>query len=87
MTITDFFDSALTSRCTSHARITDVDDFHDPELVWPQAANTWTMTAPFTTISGLDHLEGETVSILADGNVVTPQAVLNGSVTLATACN
>lgn len=37
------------------------------------------------TFSGLDHLEGETVKILGDGAVFTPQVVANGSVTLDTA--
>jgi hypothetical protein len=34
------------------------------------------------TITGLDHLEGKTVAILADGNVLTQQVVLSGSLTL-----
>ena len=34
------------------------------------------------TVSGLDHLEGKTVSILADGSVDTPQEVVDGSITL-----
>lgn len=39
--------------------------------------------APITTISsGLDHLEGETVSILADGAVFTQQVVTGGEITL-----
>jgi len=33
--------------------------------------------------SGLDHLEGSTVSILADGYTVPDQVVVNGSITLA----
>jgi hypothetical protein len=33
-------------------------------------------------ISGLDHLNGETVSALADGNVITGLTVTNGTVTL-----
>jgi hypothetical protein len=48
-------------------------------------ANTdpnWTISTPFTTFIGLDHLEGQTVSILADGSVVTPQVVTNGSIIL-----
>lgn len=45
-------------------------------------AGTWTLTAPFTTFSGLYHLEGQTVSINADGSCVTPQVVTNGSITL-----
>jgi len=40
---------------------------------------------PATTISGLDHLAGRTVSILADGAVVPNQAVTSeGKITLAT---
>lgn len=42
---------------------------------------------PATTIPGLDHLEGETVSILADGLVVDNQVVAGGQITLATAAS
>lgn len=38
--------------------------------------------APATTISGLDHLEGKTVSILADGAVHPQRTVTGGAVTL-----
>mgnify|MGYP003345655058 FL=1 len=34
------------------------------------------------TISGLEHLEGETVNALADGNVVEDLTVTNGEITL-----
>ena len=37
---------------------------------------------PITTVSGLDHLEGASVTILADGNVMPSQLVSNGSITL-----
>lgn len=37
---------------------------------------------PATIISGLDHLEGKTVSILADGNVHPQRVVVGGSITL-----
>lgn len=37
---------------------------------------------PVSHFSGLDHLEGKTVSILADGNVVPSQVVTNGMITL-----
>lgn len=43
--------------------------------------------APATTISGLWHLEGKTVSALADGAVVTGKTVTNGSITLPTAAS
>ncbi len=36
-----------------------------------------------TTFSGLDHLEGETVSILGDGAVFPEQVVTDGSITIA----
>jgi hypothetical protein len=38
-----------------------------------------------TTVSGLDHLEGETVSIFADGSVLPQQVVTSGEVTLSVA--
>lgn len=44
------------------------------------AAGTWLMTA--TTISGLSHLEGETVKIVADGGTVADAVVTAGSITL-----
>jgi hypothetical protein len=39
--------------------------------------------SPTTTISGLEHLEGETVKVMADGKSHPDLTVLNGSVTLA----
>ena len=50
--------------------------------IWPAAAGSWSMTVPVTTVTGLDHLNGQTVSILADGNVQPQQVVSNGAVTL-----
>lgn len=35
-----------------------------------------------TTVENLDHLNGETVTILADGNVLPTQVVSNGSITI-----
>ena len=35
-----------------------------------------------TTISGLDHLEGQTVSVLADGSTHPDKTVSSGSITL-----
>lgn len=42
---------------------------------------------PNDTISGLDHLEGETVSICGDGSVYADQVVASGAVTLAQECS
>ena len=40
-----------------------------------------------TTISGLWHLEGKAVAVLADGSTVSGLTVTNGSITLATAAS
>lgn len=40
-----------------------------------------------TTFTGLDHLEGETVSILANGSVLPQQTVTSGAITLSTAAS
>lgn len=55
----------------------------DPNnLPEPALSGSWSVSTPITTISGLNHLEGLTVSILADGSVVPNQTVINGSITL-----
>lgn len=49
------------------------------------ASGSWTLDAAVTSISNLWHLEGETVSILADGNVLTQKVVTGGGIVLDTA--
>ena len=44
-------------------------------------------STPATTISGLDHLEGEAVSVLADGFVVDGLTVATGQITLPNAAS
>ena len=48
----------------------------------PVAAGAWTMTAPVSSVGGLSYLNGLSVSILADGNVVPAQVVEGGTITL-----
>jgi len=63
--VTTFTDSThLTANV-----INELDD------VWPALSGAWSMTAPVTTVTGLDHLLGQTVSILADGSVEPQQVV------------
>lgn len=38
--------------------------------------------APTATVTGLDHLEGKTVQVFADGLVQTPKVVIGGAITL-----
>jgi hypothetical protein len=48
----------------------------------PSVNGEWTMDAPVSSVSGLWHLEGQTVQILADGNQQDDQVVVNGRITL-----
>jgi hypothetical protein len=54
----------------------------DLTSAWPATSGNWSVTTPVQTVSGLSHLNGQTVSILADGNVAPQQVVKNGSITL-----
>jgi hypothetical protein len=53
----------------------------------PATQGNWSITPQFTTFYGLDYLEGQTVSILADGGVVEPQVVANGQIALVNAAS
>lgn len=48
-----------------------VDIKHPLNSVFPAISGAWSCTAPVQTITGLDHLLGQSVVALADGNVVT----------------
>lgn len=83
-TITGFTSSSQVTGTTTQpmTAITPDDPANTP---FPAASGSWTLWQPFTTFSGLDHLEGQTISALADGVVVTGLVVTNGSVTLPSA--
>ena len=51
--------------------------------IFPQAPGTWSFDEPVNEITGLWHLEGETVSVLGDGNVLPEQVVVDGTITLS----
>ena len=53
--------------------------------ILPFQSGDWTQTTPVSTITGLNHLNGLTVTGLADGNVITPTVVSGGAITLANA--
>ena len=61
---------------------------NDPFLLpAPAAPGNWTITTPVTAVTNLNHLEGMTVTGLADGAVIPPTTVVNGTVTLPTAAS
>jgi len=81
-------DDDTTNYIRAIAKITAyTDTTHvDGEILaaWPSlgtiASGGWHKTV--TSLSGLDHLEGEEVAICADGAAYTPQTVVSGAITL-----
>lgn len=61
---------------------------NDPTLTpIPSNAGSWSISTPSTVVSGLNHLEGLTVTGTADGGVIAPTIVENGQITLAQAAS
>ena len=53
----------------------------------PFIARTWSLDAEVNSVGGLWHLEGMSVTMLADGNVYRDQVVTDGTITLAQAAS
>lgn len=49
----------------------------------PAISGQWSLTTPTSVVTGLNHLEGLTITGLADGSVINPQMVVNGAITLS----
>ena len=60
-----------------------VDTLPDLDQPYPMASGSWTLSVPTNTITNLNHLEGLTVTGLADGNVIPPTVVVNGAIALS----
>jgi hypothetical protein len=64
----------------------DTDSGSDEALAAGEIAGAWlgggVLRKAASTVSGLDHLEGESVSVLADGSVEGPYTVEAGSISL-----
>jgi hypothetical protein len=72
-----------TSRtCTILRDITAVQPEDEDNTPIAQLAGAWDVATPTLTVEGLEHLEGETVSVLADGDAFTGKVVANGTITL-----
>lgn len=52
----------------------------------PYSPGEWSIDTPVTVVSGLDHLEGQTVWAQGDGVPQGPFTVVNGSITLPQPC-
>src|SRR6185312_2826341 len=58
--------------------ITDLVTDDPREMPVPALSGSWSISTPTTTISGLNHLEGLGVAIVADGSVIPNQTVADG---------
>jgi hypothetical protein len=52
------------------------------QIPLPAMAGNWSIGTSVTSVSGLNHLEGMTVTGLADGAVIPPTVVTNGAIAL-----
>lgn len=50
--------------------------------IFLDSAVQYSNTAYATVLTGLSHLEGKTVGVLADGNVLTPRVVVSGQISI-----
>jgi hypothetical protein len=69
-----------------HVGGADTDSGSDEALAATELTGTWleggVVRQAVSTVSGLDHLEGESVSVLADGSVEGPYTVEAGAISL-----
>jgi hypothetical protein len=56
--------------------------YHGTEVPKAARAGYWSWGRPVTTVTGLWHLEGESLSVLADADVYQEQTVVDGTLTL-----
>lgn len=77
--VTDRVRVTITAR-TSTTVVSVVPNKNVPTALRGVATANWVLAVD--TISGLDHLEGRTVSVLSDGNEQSSKVVSSGSITL-----
>ena len=73
--------NSVTRRYVEYINNYDFDETDDTTFNFLDSQLEYSGSAA-TTISGLDHLEGQTVSILADGSTHPDKTVTSGSITL-----
>lgn len=81
-TITGYNDPSMVTAIWNLSPAVQYANAPTPQMI-PQASGSWTMTAPVTTVTGLSHLVGQTVTGTADGVPIPPQVVsAAGTITL-----
>jgi len=69
-------------RCRMERMPTAMANGETPDQMLRAEPGTWTVSYDVTRVGGLDHLNGSTVQVLADGQVHAPRQVVNGEVAL-----
>lgn len=77
------FNSTTSVTCNINVPITQTVPNDPNNQPVPAIAGNWSLAVPTITVTGLNHLEGKTVAIVADGSVVQSQSVHNGKIVLA----
>lgn len=80
-TITDYI-SATEVIANITQPITQVIPNNPDNMPAPVVSGNWSLTPVTDVVTGLNHLEGMEVSILADGSVIPNQTVVNNSISL-----
>lgn len=82
-TVTQFISSSQVIADVPQATAITLTIPNDPDnMPLPVPAGQWTLTAPVSSVSGLNHLEGMALDGLVDGGVVQGLIVSNGKVAL-----
>jgi len=76
------YTSGTVVECEILEPITDTIPNDPDEMPFPAISGEWSISTPITVITGLNHLNGKEVAILADGSVVDNQVVTDNSITL-----
>ncbi len=79
--------SGTVVECEILEDITDVIPNNPDYMPVPASSGQWSIATPITSVTGLNHLEGMEVAILADGSVVPNQTVTDGAITLSYAAS
>jgi hypothetical protein len=87
MAVITTYNSPTSVTCDILQDITDTIPNNPNNMPVPFVGGSWSIAVPISTVSGLNHLEGLEVAILADGSVVPNQTVTNNSVTLPVAAS
>jgi len=77
----------VTDKGTNYFKLADEDDNDIDGTGYTTYISGGKAREAVTSISGLDHLEGEDVAVLANGNVVSGKTVSSGAITLSTAAS